>query len=523
MNGFRDNCAYNVGLYIRLSREDDEKIDESISIKNQRTFLEEYVTNNRFNLVDEYVDDGYSGTNFDRPAFQRMISDIEDGKINCVITKDMSRLGRDYIGTGIYIEKYFPEHKVRFIAINDCIDLRDGEINDVAPFKALMNDFYAKDISKKVKSSIETLKRNGMFLGGVPPYGYKFASDDNHKKLVIDEETAPIVRRMFNMYANGSSLQKIVDTFNSEHIPIPSVKKNLNRGNKSMAYGYWQTRTIDEILKNPTYIGNLTQGRNRKVNYKSKKTVRVPKDKWIICEGTHEPIIDKDTFNKVQNIYEKNKNRKSSKNNVLLAGFLYCKDCGHKIGINKSGNNKFYCSCNFYKKYSKENLCTPHSMAYDKLEEIVLDEIRKECKKSIKNEDMVSVLKNNNKKQVAIEKIIKLIDKKKTEIRKNQEAVDELYISKLKKEINEERYRSVFNKLNKELDTLEQDLKMLESDYSSLLNNNAPNNELSYSNIVREYLKMKNPTRELLACLIDKIVIAEDKTISIYYKIKRYY
>ena len=194
----KDNSTYNVGIYIRLSREDDDSTNESESITNQRDFLEDYVRSNRFNLIDEYVDDGFTGTNFERPAFKRMISDIESCRINCVITKDMSRLGRDYIGIGNYIEKYFPEHNIRYIAVNDGLDTINGGMDDITPFKAIINDYYAKDISKKVRTAITTMKKQGKFLGGIPPYGYKFKSDDNHYELVIDEETANVLKTHYD-------------------------------------------------------------------------------------------------------------------------------------------------------------------------------------------------------------------------------------------------------------------------------------------------------------------------------------
>ncbi len=515
----RDNSIFNVGLYLRLSREDENTI-ESESISHQRLLLEDYVKVNRFNLVDEYVDDGYTGTNFTRPDFNRLIRDIEAGKINCVITKDMSRLGRDYISTGWYLEKYFPEHNVRFISINDNIDTITGQLDDVAPFKAVINDYYAKDISNKVRTSITAMKKRGKFLGGIPPYGYKFASEKNHQQLVIDEVVAPVVRRMFQMYANGKSLYEIADTFNQEKIPIPSIYKNIKR-KKSEAYGLWQTRTIDEILKNPTYIGNLTQGRRRKVNYKSKKIVRLPKEEWIVVENTHKPIIDKETFDKVQSIYEKNKNRKCTKNNVLFGGFLYCKECGHKIGINKT-HEKYYCCCNYYKRFSKQGLCTPHSIPYDLLEKELLTEIRKECKKSVREEKFPELLKNNNKKKQAIDNITKLIAKKNLEIEQNNKAVDDLYIAKLKQELDNDRYKSIYNRLNEELNKLKNELHILKNDYNKLANEENESNQIADMTMIKEFLELKEPSRELMANLIDKIVIDEDKHISIYYKIRRY-
>lgn len=518
----KDNNAYKTGLYMRLSREDDDTQNESESITNQRVFLLEYVKQNRFNYVDEYIDDGYTGTNFDRPSFKRLLKDIENGKINCIITKDMSRLGRDYIEVGNYIEKFFPEHNIRYIAINDNLDTLKENVNISTQFKSLVNDYYARDISEKVKSNIIAKKKSGKFLGGIPPYGYKFASEDNHHNLIIDEETSFVVKKMFNMYANGKSLYQIADTFNKNNIPIPSIKKKLNRGVKSTAYGNWQTRTIDEILKNPTYIGNLTQGRRKKVNYKSKKIVRVPKDNWIIVENTHEPIVDRDTFEKVQNIYEKNKNRPRGSNNILLSGFIYCKECGHKIGISQGSNKKFYCNCNYYKKYSKLNLCTPHSMPYAELKDNIIKEIRKECRKSVKGNNLEDVLKKNSKKEKAIIKLQQLIVRKKQEISINSNALENLYISKLKQEVNPEIYKNIYNKLNDEFSTLNNDLKVLNEDYESINANVKTSSEENYKKAVEEYLSLKNPTRELLSNLIDKIIVDEHKNIEIHYKIREY-
>ena len=203
------NTFFNVGIYIRLSREDDDKVEVSESIVNQRSLLIQYVNENNLRLVDIYIDDGYSGTNFNRPEFNRLIKDIEIGKINMIITKDMSRLGRDYIETGRYIEKYFPEHHVRYVAVTDNIDTYlDNTNNDIAPFKAIMNDMYAKDISKKIKSSLRAKQKEGKWVGGRTPFGYR--KDPNNKnKLIIFEEQAVIVRRIFDMCLEGLTCYKI--------------------------------------------------------------------------------------------------------------------------------------------------------------------------------------------------------------------------------------------------------------------------------------------------------------------------
>ncbi|MFI3260352.1 MAG: recombinase family protein [bacterium] len=509
------NNIYKVGLYIRISREDDIKYDESQSITNQRIILEDYIKDKDYKLVDIYVDDGYSGTNFDRPAFSKMIKDIENKKINTIITKDLSRLGRDHIETGYYIEKYFPLNKVRYIAINDNYDSEKVGSNDMNAFKFILNDYYAKDISNKVKLTINSKKKNGEFLGATPPYGYKFKSKTNKKKLIVDEVSSKVVKRMFTLYASGKSLDYIAKKFTKEKIEIPSIYKKLNRGLKSSAYGVWQTRTIGEMLNNPTYIGNLTQGRRRKVSYKVKKVVRVPKNEWIIAENTHEPIIDKDTFEKVQNILKVNKGRVQSENNVLLKGFIKCKECGHTIGIN-SVYKKNYCFCNYYKKYSKLNLCTPHSMPYSKLESMILKEIRKECRKCL-NKDLSSILRSMDRVSLAKESIIKIITKKEEEICINKKACRELYVEKLKQKIEETTYLEVYNILNEEYISLLEDIKVLKTDYEYI----DKNNKYDYDKLIEDFLLIKKPSRELLANIVEKIEIDENKNIDIYYKFKK--
>ena len=254
------NKIYNVGIYIRLSREDDDKVYESESITNQKSLLLQYVKENNLRAYDIYIDDGYSGTNFDRPDFNRLLNDIELGKVIMVITKDMWSLGRDYIGTGNLIEKYFPEHNVRYIAVTDNIDtFLDNSNNDIAPFKAILNDMYAKDLSKKIRTALHTMQCEGKWVGGCQPFGYKVdPNDKNH--LVIDEVEASIVKRIFDMFASGIRINKIRDTFNNENIPTFSTTRNRNftrNGNNGNIYGYWCNTTIKKILQNRLYTGDM--------------------------------------------------------------------------------------------------------------------------------------------------------------------------------------------------------------------------------------------------------------------------
>ena len=407
---------FNVALYIRLSREDGDNM-ESESIKNQRELLQMFLekTKERLTYIDEYVDDGISGSTFDRPSWKRLIKDIDNGKINTIITKDLSRMGRDYISMGEYIERIFPERDIRYIAINDDIDtLYETPGLEFLQFKLMFNDYYLKDTSKKIRKIVKAKKEKGQFLGWKAVYGYKKDPNDKHK-IIVDEPVRPIIEKMFSLALSGKSPKQIANIFSDEHIPTPSVYANIRREKKTLSYELWCDRTIEEMLTNQTYIGNLTQGRRKKLNYKSKKEIRTPKEEWIIVPNTHEAIVDKKVFNTVQELLKKNKN-KANKNIELFSGFMFCKECGHAIGINKSSDGKRkYCCCTFYTSHSKYGLCTPHTCNYNKLEKAILDEIRNICKQYIDNNVFENKVEDANKKnniKIKIQKDISILNRK---------------------------------------------------------------------------------------------------------------
>lgn len=516
-----ESKIYNVGIYIRLSREDEDKKKlESESITNQRNLILNYINRaeENFKIYDEYIDDGVSGTTFDRENFKRLISDIECGKVNCVITKDYSRLGRDYIKSGEYLEKYFPEHNIRYIAILDNIDtISDSASNDIAPYRAILNDQYAKDISKKVRASVYTKKSNGDFLGWKAVYGYK-RDKTNKNKIVIDEEAAKVVRRIFNLAYSGKSCKAIADILSKEKIPIPSVYANLNRGRKSKAYGLWCSRTISEMLNNQTYIGNLTQGRRKRISYKVKKDVRVPKEQWIIVENTHEAIIDKELFDKVQLLTQINKNKQKKSNDYLLKGFLFCEECGHAITVSRKNENRAYTGCSHYQKYSKFKICTSHCMNYQKLENEVLGMIKTLCKKYVDSSKFENILKNSSKLNKIKENIIGEINSCKLEKERLLKVKKQLYFDKVNDIISLDEYKDYANQIVNDIIKQDENLKTLENKLNTLENKIIP--DINYTNIVNEYLSMKKPSRYLLASIIDKILINQNKNITIQFKIK---
>ena len=283
---------YRVGIYIRLSKEDNDKVIESESITNQRNILLAYLKENKLALAGEYVDDGVSGTTFDRPAFNRLINDIEDGKVNMVVTKDLSRLGRDYIQSGYYVEQYFPMKRVRYVSILDNIDTErsNSSENDIAPFRSILNEMYAKDISKKIRIVFQQKKEDGQFLSTSAPLGYKKDPNDKHH-LIIDNETAPLVRRMFKMIIDGYGTTQIANIFTDEHIPTPAMRNKYQTNALSYQYGYWHAASIRRMLRNNVYIGKLEQGKSQTISYKNRQRVRLPKEQWIVVENAHEPLI----------------------------------------------------------------------------------------------------------------------------------------------------------------------------------------------------------------------------------------
>ena len=484
------NNNYICGLYIRLSKEDDVKNNlNSESVTNQKELLVKYTKDNNYTIYDIYIDDGYTGTNFNRPGFKKMIKDIKNKKINMIIVKDISRLGRDYIETGEYIEKWFPKNNVRFISILDNIDtLYDNANNEFIPFKAIMNDFYSKENSKKIKAALRTKQLNGKWVGGCTPFGYMTdPNDKNH--LIINEEEAPIVKRIFKMALSTYPINKIINILNEEKIKTPAQFRNI----KKPTLGYWNRTTIKTILKNELYTGNLVQNRRNKINYKIKKLKSNKKEDWIIIKNTHEKIIDEKDFEEVNRLLELNGNIKSNKKyKTLLDGVLYCGECKKKLIIQNNKNIK-YLMCNTYKKYSKLKLCTSHSNNYLNVENEVLKVLKKELEK-IDIDLLYKKIKTNNKNNEELNK----------RIENNKNNLDKLYLDKLNNIIDEEMFNRIYIKINNEIELIKKEL-----------NSNKNTN-------IKEDVKntLKNINNKLINKLIKKIEIHQNKTIDIYLNFK---
>ena len=508
-----DNNNYKVGIYIRLSKEDVKKQreSESESVINQRSLLLSYIKDNNLTLTKEYVDDGFSGTTFDRPSFNRLIVDVEDGKINMVITKDLSRLGRDYIQSGYYLEQYFPMKKVRYVSILDNIDTSiDSTNNDIAPFKALFNDMQSKDNSKKIRSILRDKKKQGLFLGSSTSFGYK-KDPSNKYKLIIDENTAPIVRRIFKLALENKSNATIAYILNKENTITPIIYKNIKISKRFKNPDIWTSSSVYQILSNKMYTGNMIQGIQAKLNYKSKKRITLDKNQWIEVKNTHQAIITEEEYELVNARPERRKHLRTQREKQLLEGLVFCEECGCLLGLRIDKRNKnnihYTMNCNRYTRNIKNKLCTSHFISYEKLEKEILRLIQIQYKKIQINKiiDSVDKIKQYPKQ----EDFSNQLEKEKRELERK---IKSLYEDKFKGIISEETYIMLSRPAEEQMQSLNKKLEGIME----------KNNKKNYKNtnvkkIIKKILKEK-PDRNLIIQLIDKITVSKDKEVNIYYK-----
>lgn len=495
-------------LYLRLSR-DDEKESESESISNQREFLTDYAKRNSFNIVEIFIDDGYSGTTYDRPAFQRMIKMVEQKKINTIITKDLSRLGRDYIKTGYYLEEYFPLNKIRYIAVNDGIDtFANSSGNDMSAFRAVFNDQYAKDISKKVRTALDTKKRSGKFIGSTAPYGYKKDPlDKNH--LIIDDEAAYYVRRIYADFLSGESIIGIAHKLTLDKVPTSSEYKKL-KATQQQFKGLWNDTIVRRILSNPTYAGNLTQNMSTKINYKVKRKVRIQKENWIIVQGTHEPIVSQNDFDAVQELLTKRSYSKRHRKgaNHLLTGLVFCKDCGGAMSFVRESPTRTYLVCSRWRKNARLGICTSHSIREDYVENAIKEKL-KELMSSVnvsdivQTEDILAVGQSDNGK------LIETLNRK---IQTCRDTLLCLYKDRATGVISENEYAEMAESIKSERCVYEKRLEEIQSDFSR------NNEKINVMRILSDIINVDTVDRNTLLFLIDRVYIGKDKEIEIVFK-----
>ena len=509
---------YHVALYIRLSKEDETE-GPSQSVTNQKSLLNEFVQQHRLSVYDTYVDDGWSGTSFDRPDFQRMIEDIEAKKVNMVITKDLSRLGRDYIMTGHYMERYFPEKRVRYISLLDGIDTGvESTANDITPFRAIMNDMYAKDISKKIKSVKRDKQRKGQFIGGKPMYGYKMHPTEKNE-IVIDEEVAPVVRRIFAMALDGMSCRKIAATLNEEGVPTPATYCGWNMGRKGPYAGLWSSERISEMLQNETYLGNMVQGRTVKISYKSKKCLKQDRENWVVVENTHEPLIDKETFQKVRMLVNSRKHTRSRTYDFLLKGLIFCHECGYPMAVlNRppvSGEDRLFSVCRTYQRFTKAGVCSCHSIKEQVVTEAVLAKVREVCEAYLdpnKLQPIAADAVEKARKAENHEAEIQFIQNKIDSLTAN---LDKMYMDRLTGLLAEADFERIYQRVKMDRTSLEEKLKELESQKESPVSTEDRAREL-----VQQFLDSAYTSRELLVSLIERVELTENKQIIIKFRFR---
>lgn len=509
---------YRAALYIRLSKE-DEGGGQSQSVTNQKSLLDEFVKDHSISVYDTYIDDGFSGTNFERPAFKRMIGDIEAQRVNMVITKDLSRLGRDYIMTGHYMERYFPEHRVRYISLLDGIDTGvESGANDITPFRAIMNDMYAKDISRKIKSVKHDKQRKGQFIGGKPVYGYRMHPEEKNK-IIVDEPAAANVRRIFAMALDGMSCRRIASQLNEENIATPASYCGWNMGRKGAYAGLWSGERISEMLRNETYIGNMVQGRSVKLSYKSKKSLRQRPEDWIVVENTHEPLVDRETFHKVAMMLQSRRHTQSRKYDFLLKGLVFCHECGYPLAVinrpDAAGKDRLYFMCRTYQRFTTAGICSCHSVSESKVTKAVLEKVREICLTRVAPERLLAIADNYFQREKERCNTKAETESLKKRIELLTESLDKMYLDKLSGLLSEADFGRIYHKLKADLDALEKRVKELEE-----LEYRFPEPKYMAEAWVQRFLDEAYMWRDVLVSLIERIEINEERDVLIKFRFK---
>ncbi|MBE6541438.1 MAG: resolvase [Ruminococcaceae bacterium] len=507
---------YRAALYIRLSKEDENE-GPSESVSNQKSLLEEFVERHCLTVYSTYIDDGWSGTNFDRPDFNRMISDIEAGYVNMVITKDLSRLGRDYIMTGHYMERYFPEKRVRYISLLDGIDTGvESSANDITPFRAIMNDMYAKDISKKIKSVKRDKQRKGEFIGGKAVYGYKMHQTEKNK-IVIDENAAPIVRRIFNMASEGASCRQIAVKLNDDGIPPPSVYAGLTTAKCGPYSKKWSSERIADMLKNETYIGNMVQGKSEKISYKSKKSYKKPRDLWVVVAGTHEPLVSEALFRKVQILLESRRSTRCRTYDYLLKGLIFCRECGYPLAVinrkNASGEDVLYFVCRTYQRFTKSGICTSHTVKEQTVNETVIRKVSEVCGKYLIRSKLKAIAESLIEDSFAEDTFTCNYEALRNEIENMTVKLDKIYMDHISGLLEKEDFERIYNKIKNERNLLEEDCKLLENK-----KNDSVGKENYAEEIVDSFMSSAFEMRDVLFSLVERIELSEEKEITVKFR-----
>lgn len=521
------NTIYKAVLYLRVSREDEQQEEaktdeqgESSSISNQRLFLTQYCRTHTISIVGEYVDDGYSGTTFDRPGFQQMLDAVEDGKINCVLTKDLSRLGRNYIQTGYYIDFYFPSKGVRYIAVNDGIDSNKGE-NDAAPFLNILNEMQAKEISKKVKAALRAKFANGDHISPYAPLGY-LKEPNNPCHLIPDEETKWIIEEIFTMAAYGKGAAAIRKELDKKEIPIPAwwiyersgLLSDMFEGQPDERKHRWTVDMVNRILSNPVYLGHSAHYMQTSISFKNKKKIHRPEEDWFVVKDTHKPVISEEIWDQVQAHIQSRKRPTKQGTVQIFAGLIYCADCGRSLRYScrkdKNGMIKYeYYSCNTYKDFGKER-CSSHCIPYKVVYNAVKEKLQQLFALAKANRDLlVDMLtkKNNRRYESNAEKDKKELSKSEKRLKVLDNTFVKLYDDRVSGKVTESEYDKLSDYYRKEQAELEEKITALKAKLSKTAS--SKENAEKFVEIISTYDVVTELTAPMLNELIHKIIVHE--------------
>ena len=528
---------YNTAIYLRLSR-DDENYGDSVSIETQRMILRQYCLDHGLRVIDEYVDDGWSGTNFDRPDFQRMMNDVESDRINCIITKDLSRFGREHVMMDYYLEFVFPEKGVRYIAVAEDEDTEKG-LSDFVPFKNLFNEWFAKDTGRKVKTALHAKHAAGQRICTYAPLGYK-KDPEVKNMIVIDEETRWIVEKIFDLAYHGAGSGRIVRQLIEEKVPTPGWLNYTRYGKFAHIYAdapeekayAWTHASVKSILHDETYIGNSIHGKQTNISYKNKKKVRKPEELWFRVDNTHEPIISKEVFDKIQEQTAGRRRETKEAGSNIFSGLLKCSDCGWSMsfGTNRANSKPFsYFTCTRYRQYSStEFRCSSHYIRYDTLYTYVLSRIQYWTKQAaLGEEQLLQQLVNAGDRAQAASFTKKRDELAKAEKRKAE--VDRLFARMYEdwaaERITEYNFNMLTQKYQTEQDELDEKIRNLKAELES--KKQSETNAEKWVRLIRQYTDPQKLTAGLLNALIEKIVVHDavktelgfrEQEVEIYYR-----
>ena len=516
--------VWNTTLYLRLSRDDGDK-EESNSITGQRALLRDYLTKNP--ELREYavrVDDGFSGATFERPAFGAMLADVKAGKTDCIIVKDLSRFGRNYLDAGEYIEKIFPFLGVRFIAINDNYDSKNGHSSSddlVIPFKNLINEAYCRDISVKIRSQLEIKRKSGQYIGSFATYGY-MKDDIQKNKLIVDEYAADIVRDIFKWKLDGVSPQDIADKLNLAGILSPleykkSIGMNFSTPFKANAQALWSAGSIIRILKNSVYVGVLTQGKATTPSYKVHKRLTKPEDEWIVIQDNHEPIIDCVDFDSVQKALSLDTRTSPNEDSVqLFSGMVFCGECGASM-VRKtvpSGNRKYIyyvCSAN-----KNDKSCSAHSIRDTALEEIVLEALRQYIRDVVDLQELLEITDTAPLRTAEAQKVQRQLDKKRGELERYHKLLMSLYENLADNIITKDEYARLKKNYADRAEETEHQLDMLQATIDAIHEHGGEDKTW-----MEQFKKRQNLTaldRSIVVSLIERVMVYPDRRIEVTYR-----